>query len=206
MKIKIDGEDFTIKQGEWIITTAGSGHVIWTDDIYNTIRITCECNDCKSGSCQSQRILPHTTQHMKKCCKNPIYVKPEQVIKVGKTKDPLIEFLDSDLPEKALKEYSKDGVEKPRLSLIPQQAIVQVAHVMSYGAKKYDEYNFSKGARKTTYTDAAQRHINKYLLNEDVDVESGFSHLAHAISCLLMLLDNDLIKTSIDDRNKEYKK
>ena len=194
MKIKIDGEDFTIKQGEWIITTAGSGHVIWTDDIYNTIRITCECNDCKSRS------------HMKKCCKNPIYVKPEQVIKVGKTKDPLIEFVFSCLPEKALKEYSKDGVEKPRLSLIPQQAIVQVAHVMSYGAKKYDEYNFSKGARKTTYTDAAQRHINKYLLNEDVDVESGFSHLAHAISCLLMLLDNDLIKTSIDDRNKEYKK
>jgi len=182
MKVKIDGEYFTIKQGEWISTTAGSGHVIWTDDIYDTIRMKCEYNQ-------------HT-----------IDIKSEQVVRVGKTKDSLIEFLDSNSPEKALKEYSKNGVEKPRLSLIPQQAIIQVAHVMSYGAKKYNEYNFSKGARKTTYTDAAQRHINKYLLNEDIDVESGFPHLAHAISCLLMLLDNDIIGSSIDDRNKHYEK
>ena len=54
--------------------------------------------------------------------------------------------------------------------------------------------------------DAAQRHINKYLLNEDIDDESGLYHLAHAVACLLMLLDNDLIGSSIDDRNKSYKK
>ena len=103
------------------------------------------------------------------------------------------------------KEYVKDGIEKPRLSLIPQHAVVEVAKVFGYGANKYDAYNFSKGAYKTTYTDAAQRHINRYLLNEDIDPESGLSHLAHGICCLMMLLDNDLIETSIEDRNKMYK-
>ena len=179
MKIQLDGEDFTVKTGEWVQTVYGEGEVIFTDDLYESLTF-----DRKGDR---------------------VKVTKDKIIKVGKT-DSLIKFLDENPPEGALKEYSKDGVEKPRLSLIPQNAIVEVAHVFSYGAKKYAAYNFSEGANKTTYTDAAQRHINRYLLNEDVDSESNLNHLAHAISCLMMLLDNDLIGASIDDRNKHYNK
>lgn len=105
----------------------------------------------------------------------------------------------------AMKELSKNGITKPRMSLIPQLAIVKVANVFGYGAEKYELYNFSKGAKNTTYTDAALRHINRYLLNEDVDDESGMEHLAHAVSCLLMCLDNDLNGTTIEDRNQTYR-
>jgi hypothetical protein len=117
--------------------------------------------------------------------------------------DPLIILLDKD-KELALKELSKDGHEKPDFSLIPQLAISEVARVMMYGAKKYDAYNFSKGEYNTVYCAAALRHINKYLLNQDIDDESGLYHLAHAVSNLMMLLDNDLSGTSIDNRNKAY--
>jgi len=188
MKIRLDGEEFTIKKGEWVQTVYGNGEVINTDEVYGTLTFDRLGDEVK--------------------------VTVEQILKVGAnthdftttiTTDSLSKFLDENPPEeKAMKEYSKDGVEKPRLSLIPQNAIVEVANVFSYGAKKYNAYNFSKGANKTTYTDAAQRHINRYLLNEDIDVESNLNHLAHAISCLLMLLDNDIIGCSIDDRNKHY--
>jgi len=179
MKIKLDGEIFTIKRGEWVQTVYGEGEVLDTDEVYDTLII-------KRGN-------------------EKVKVKSEQVIKIGGKMDTLVEFLDKNPIEGALKEHVKDGVEKPKLSLIPQRSIIEVAKVMGYGANKYAKYNYSEGAYQTTYTDAAQRHINKYLLNEDVDDESGLFHLAHAAACILMLLDNDLIKSSINDRNKSYK-
>ena len=103
------------------------------------------------------------------------------------------------------KEYVKDGEVKPRISLVPPLALEEVAKVFTYGANKYDAYNFSKGAPKSTYVDAAMRHILKYSQMEDLDNESGLLHLAHATSCLMMLLDNDLNDTSIEDRNEHYK-
>lgn len=119
--------------------------------------------------------------------------------------DPLMQLL-NDQKESitSLKEFVKDGKVKSRMSLIPQEAIIKVADVFTHGAEKYNEYNFSKGARTTTYIDASLRHINRYLLNENDDQESGLPHLAHAISNLLMLLDNDLIGTTIENRNSHY--
>ena len=108
--------------------------------------------------------------------------------------------------EKADKEYiDKETNElKPRFSLIPQYALEEVAKVFTYGAEKYEEHNYSKGAPNLDYIDAALRHINKYLRNRDIDHETAYSHLAHAISNLMMTLDNDMIGVSIDKRNKAY--
>lgn len=190
-KIKIDNEFYTIQLGEWVRTEKRAGKVTgmnWNGTYF---------------------IIEEDTP----CGVSTRNIDPNDIIGIGrlqpkvsaKVPDPLIQFLDDNPAEPAMKERSKNGIEKPRLSLIPQEAIVEVARVFGYGANKYEAYNFSKGARKTTYTDAAMRHINRYLLNEDIDPESGFNHLAHAACCILMLLDNDIIKTSIEDRNKEYK-
>ena len=105
---------------------------------------------------------------------------------------------------KSLKELNENGKPKPKFSLIPQLALKEVAEVFSYGANKYEKYNFSNGQDATVYTDAALRHIHKYLLNYDVDDESKLYHLAHACSNLMMLLDNDINNTTVDDRNKKY--
>lgn len=105
----------------------------------------------------------------------------------------------------ALKEFSKGGVPKTRFSLLPQAALKEVADVLTLGADKYAAYNFSKGAKDTTYIDAAMRHLHAYLMNEDIDPESKKHHLAHAAADILMTLDNIMVGTVIDDRNKIYK-
>ena len=105
----------------------------------------------------------------------------------------------------AMKEFVKDGHPKPRFSLLPMMALTEVMHVMCYGADKYAEHNYSKGQKNTTYTDAAIRHIMAYNTNQNIDTESNRHHLAHAIACLMMGLDNELVGVSIDGRNPIYK-
>ena len=105
----------------------------------------------------------------------------------------------------AMKEFVKDGQVKPRFSLLPMMALNEVMHVMCYGAEKYAEHNYSKGQKNTTYTDAAIRHIMAYNTNQNIDTESNRHHLAHAIACLMMGLDNELVGVSIDGRNPVYK-
>lgn len=99
-----------------------------------------------------------------------------------------------------------DG-EKPKLSYIPQLALLEVGKSFTYGAKKYNQWNYSKGMQYTRYTDAALRHINQALRGADIDEESGenrLMHLANAIASLMMCLDNQLTNKVIDDRNTNY--
>jgi hypothetical protein len=110
-----------------------------------------------------------------------------------------------DMIEKAKKELSVNNEVKPCFTLIPQKALREVARVFTYGKDKYDAYNYSKGEKTTVYIDAALRHINSYLMNEDMDKETKTNHLANAIADLMMTLDNVMIEKSIDDRNKAYK-
>lgn len=94
---------------------------------------------------------------------------------------------------------------KPRMSTVPQLALMEVAKVFTYGANKYAAHNYSKGMEYSRYIDACHRHINAYLTGEDID-ESGCYHIGHAIASLMMLMDNQLTKTGNDDRNETYKK
>ena len=107
---------------------------------------------------------------------------------------------------KAKKELVKNNVIKPKFSLIPQLALLEVAKVFTAGESKYGAYNYSKGEDVTTYIDAAFRHINTFLTCEDYDDETKTNHLANAISNLMMTLDNILINKSNDNRNSAYKK
>jgi len=82
-----------------------------------------------------------------------------------------------------------DG-EKPRLHLLPPKALVEVGKVLTFGAQKYDEQNWRKLDRlQERYTGAALRHIFSHMDGERWDNETGYSHLAHAICCLLFKLE-----------------
>lgn len=102
-------------------------------------------------------------------------------------------------------EAIKFDKEKPKMSYIPQLALLEVGKTFTYGASKYKEFNYSLGMEYTRYIDAALRHINQALRGEDIDEESQCFHLANGIASLMMCLDNQLSGTVKDNRNKIYK-
>ncbi len=79
---------------------------------------------------------------------------------------------------------------KPMPRLLPPSALLAIARVLTFGAKKYspDNWKHVKGA-KERYLDAMMRHILAYNSGEINDPESGENHLAHAGCCLMFLLD-----------------
>lgn len=76
--------------------------------------------------------------------------------------------------------------------LLPWGAVREVVAVLGHGARKYGPGNWKKvpGARKR-YFAAAQRHMLAWWGGEKIDPESGLSHLAHAVCCLLFLIFRD---------------
>lgn len=90
---------------------------------------------------------------------------------------------------------------KPSISLIPRKAIELEAQVMMFGAKKYAKNNWRQGIAYSRLIDAGLRHLLAYADGEDLDPETGISHLAHARCCLGMLID---MPASWDDRKDGY--
>lgn len=76
---------------------------------------------------------------------------------------------------------------KPQLSLIPREAIEEMARGFSYGATKYGRHNFEKGHLYSRCLDAALRHLFAIQAGEFIDAESGNTHLAHAMCSLAIL-------------------
>jgi len=93
---------------------------------------------------------------------------------------------------------------KPGFSNVPRLALLEVAKVMSHGAKKYGKYNYSGTMDNTRLTDALERHLSAYLCGDDID-QSGYHHVAHMACNALMLLDGILTGKVKDNRNKVYK-
>ena len=90
--------------------------------------------------------------------------------------------------------------EKPRLDLVPDAAVKEIAKVFTFGAKKYAPNNWRMGFEWHRLIRAAKGHIADFNEGEDLDPESGLSHLAHAGCCILMLLDHVLKGYGTDDR------
>jgi predicted XRE-type DNA-binding protein len=85
---------------------------------------------------------------------------------------------------------------KPRIDLIPSGAILEIAEVLTSGAKEYGDYNWRKGIAYSRLYAAIQRHLLAFWNGKDID-GSGHRALAHAATDLLMLLEMD---SSWDDR------
>jgi len=103
------------------------------------------------------------------------------------------------------KEAKKFDEGKPGFSNIPRLALLEVAKVMTHGANTYGKFNYSGEIEATRLTDALERHLSKYLINEDID-ESGYHHIAHVAANALMLLDGILTNKVLDNRNPIYDK
>jgi hypothetical protein len=80
--------------------------------------------------------------------------------------------------------------EKPDYSLIPPNALEDVAQVLTYGAKKYDRDNWKELENlDDRYFAAANRHLWALRKGETHDEETGLHHGAHAICCMMFIVE-----------------
>lgn len=79
---------------------------------------------------------------------------------------------------------------KLRYDLLPARALESVVRVLGAGAAKYGDNNWVRvaGGRKR-YFAAAMRHTWAWWRGEELDPETGEDHLAHAMCCLMFLME-----------------
>lgn len=88
---------------------------------------------------------------------------------------------------------------KPRYSLIPPNALEEVARVLTYGSQKYEDHNWLRvDNANDRFFSAANRHMWAWKKGEKIDDENQCSHLAAAIASLMFILELEFI----DGKNK----
>jgi hypothetical protein len=92
---------------------------------------------------------------------------------------------------------------KPGLSYIPKEAMWEAGKAFSFGASKYDKWNYKNGIEITRTVSAALRHIYQFMDGEDIDQESQALHLGNAIAGLAMAIDTYYNHKDKDDRSKK---
>ena len=100
------------------------------------------------------------------------------------------------------KEGVKFDSDKPRFDLITPEFLEDISKVLTYGATKYEPYNWAKGMNWSRVFGAMMRHMWAWWKGDDTDPETGFSHLAHASCCLMFLISYEHRKLGKDDRFK----
>lgn len=101
-------------------------------------------------------------------------------------------------------EEVKEGIKHDQGKL-PEHLISPFSHrrlleVLQFGAGKYAERNWEKGMDWSRVYAAAERHLHSWWSGEDRDPETGFSHLAHALTCLHFLNHYEERQVGKDDR------
>lgn len=92
------------------------------------------------------------------------------------------------VPYKYNDQKSKADNGKPKLTLVPQQIIFDIAAVREYGNKKYGDPENWKTVDIQRYRDALFRHLLAYFEEpQGVDDESGLPHIAH-VACNVAFL------------------
>lgn len=93
------------------------------------------------------------------------------------------------------------GILKRPFSVIPSGVIAELGLGMYEGARKYGRHNYrTVGVRGSVYYDAVFRHITQWWEGEDIDPDSGLSHITKAIASLVVLRDSMMKGNWVDDR------
>jgi hypothetical protein len=95
------------------------------------------------------------------------------------------------------------GSSKVGISRVPATVLSEVGLAMDEGGAKYRGYNYRPaGVRASIYIDAVWRHLflQFWDMGEDIDKESGLSHVTKAIASLVVLRDSMIKGNWTDDR------
>jgi hypothetical protein len=89
---------------------------------------------------------------------------------------------------------------------VPRQVLWELGIAMFEGATKYGRHNYrASGVRASVYVDAAMGHIDQFVEGEDIDKDSGVSHITKAIASLVVLRDAQMNDFWTDDRPPKIK-
>lgn len=93
------------------------------------------------------------------------------------------------------------GIRKAPLSTLPMGVVAEMGAAMLEGAAKYGRHNYrGVGVRASVYFDATMRHLISWWEGEDVDPDSGLSHVTKALVSLAVLRDAMMQSKCEDDR------
>ena len=88
-----------------------------------------------------------------------------------------------------------------QFSVLPMAVIWELAVALLEGARKYGRHNYrDAGVRASVYVDAAVGHIGQFWEGEDIDADSGLSHITKAIASLVVMRDSMIRGNWVDDR------
>lgn len=98
------------------------------------------------------------------------------------------------------------GIKKAPLSTISAPVLMEIGVAMLEGGRKYGRHNYRvAGVRASVYYDATLRHLMGWWEGEDIDPDSGLSHITKAIASLVVLRDTMLNDMWTDDRPPKSK-
>jgi hypothetical protein len=93
------------------------------------------------------------------------------------------------------------GVKKVPMSTLPAPVAAELGLALMEGARKYGRHNYRvSGVLASVYYDALMRHIMAWWEGEDIDPDSGLSHVTKAMSTLVVLRDAMINGNLKDDR------
>lgn len=101
---------------------------------------------------------------------------------------------------------SKEGLkfddDKTPYHLLAPEFLEGTATVLKFGATKYGERNWEKGMNWSRPFAALMRHMWAWWRGENLDPETGLSHLHHAACCIMFLTAYENRKHGKDNRPK----
>lgn len=93
------------------------------------------------------------------------------------------------------------GTKKAPLSTVSGPVMMEIGVAMLEGARKYGRHNYRvSGVRASVYYDAAMRHLMAWYEGQDLDPDSGMSHVTKAMASLAVLRDAMINDKVVDDR------
>jgi len=93
------------------------------------------------------------------------------------------------------------GIRKAPVSTVSAAVVAEVGVAMMEGALKYGRHNYrAVGVRASVYFDSTRRHLDDWWEGEDIDPDSGLSHITKAIASLVVLRDAMIQGKVTDDR------
>lgn len=111
--------------------------------------------------------------------------------------------ISGDSQDKPLNPMKYDSQTVP-VQLLPTIPLMAIAQVFGYGAKKYAANSWrnpdTKAVQWSRTYGSVMRHLLLWAAGEDEDEESGFHHLHHAGTQLMILIEHVATEAGEDDR------
>lgn len=71
---------------------------------------------------------------------------------------------------------------KPKWSLVHMHSLVPMIRALEYGALKYAPFNWQKPMKRDEVLDSMQRHLAALIDGNELDDESGLTHIGHIMA------------------------